>query len=172
MIRRLISIAGGVALGVAASQFPEFAQQYQQRLGGAVDELHAFVEKFDASAQSAGLTRKQALSTYAQTGNGFLTHRGEDVGQTIARYDRLETQLTALENANIVTRVTDMALYYDPDVAEGALETYKPAVPVTPEGFIYAGTGLVVGYLLFAALGWAGARPFRRRRRREERGGA
>ena len=52
MIRRLISIVGGVGLGLVASQFPEYAQQYEQRLGGAVDELRVFVEKFDASAAS------------------------------------------------------------------------------------------------------------------------
>ncbi|MCK4862479.1 MAG: DUF2937 family protein, partial [Rhodobacteraceae bacterium] len=35
----LPGIVGAVALGVSMSQFPEFTQQYQQRLGGAVDEL-------------------------------------------------------------------------------------------------------------------------------------
>ncbi len=167
MFGRLVSLAGGVVLGVMASQFPEFAQQYQQRLGGAVDELRGFVQSFDASAASEGLTREQALDTYAATDDRFLTRRGQDVGAIIARYDRLETQLDALENANIVTRVTDLAAYYDPDIAERALEAYKPAVPVTPEGFAYAGTGLILGYGVLASLGWAGKRGIRRRRSRK-----
>ena len=166
MIRRLISIIGGVSLGLAASQFPEYAQQYEQRLGGAVDELRAFVQKFDASAASVGLTREQALDTYDATGNTFLTRQGAEAESTIDRYQRLETQLVALENANLVTRVTDFALYYDPDIGEKALEAYNPAVPVTSEGFLYAGIGVVFGYALFALFGWAGAKPFRRRNRR------
>jgi hypothetical protein len=166
MLRRLISVFGGVALGLAASQFPEFSQQYEQRLGGAVDELRAIVEKFDASAARAGLTRTQALETYPETGNTFLTQQGEDVSATVERYDRLEIQLMALKDANIVTRVTDFALYYDPEVGARALDSYSPAVPVTSEGFFYAAFGVLVGYVLFAMLGWAGARTFRRRRSR------
>ena len=163
MIRRLISVMGGVALGLSASQFPEFAQQYQQRLGGAVAELRLIAEKFDSAAAASGLTREQALGTYAETEDTFLTRQGADMDATLTRYERLETQLQALEDANIVTRVTDFALYYDPEIGNEALESYNPAVPVTGEGFVYAGAGVLFGYLLFAMLGWAGARPFRRR---------
>ena len=166
MIRRLISVIGGVALGLSASQFPEFAQQYEQRLGGAVAELRAIAEKFDAAAAESGLTRQEALGTYAETEDNFLTRQGADMDVTLNRYERLETQLQALEDANIVTRVTDFALYYDPEIGSEAMESYNPAVPVTPEGFIYAGIGVLFGYILFAGLGWAGARPFRHRRSR------
>lgn len=166
MIRRLIAIVGGVALGLSASQFPEFAQQYEQRLGGAVAELRLIAERFDAAARSAGLTRDQALDTYQATDSGFLAQQGKDTAETLDRYERLETQLVALENSNLVTRITDFALYYDSDIGAEALEAYNPAVPVTTEGFIYAGAGVLVGYALFGVLGWAGARPFRRRRSR------
>lgn len=166
MVKRLIAMVGGVAMGLTASQFPEFSQQYEQRLGGAVEELRHVAEDFDASAADAGLTRQQALETYDDTQNNFLAQRGEDVTATLDRYERLETQLQALENANIVTRVTDFALYYDNDIGASALEAYNPAVPVTSEGFIYAGGGVLIGYILFALFGWAGARPFKRRRNR------
>ena len=33
----------GLLLGFALSQTPEFAQQYRQRLGGAIDELQRIV---------------------------------------------------------------------------------------------------------------------------------
>lgn len=172
MIRRFISVVGGVALGLAASQFPEYSQQYEQRLGGAVDELRVIVEKFDASAAESGLTRQQALDAYEETGNTFLTLQGQDVGATIARYDRLETQLKALENANFVSRITDFARYYDADIGARALDSYNPAVPVTTEGFTYAGVGVLFGYTLFALLGWTGSRTVRRwRERRRMRSG-
>ncbi len=169
MIGRLFSVIGGVVFGLAASQFPEFAQQYEQRLGGAVDELRVIAEKFDSAAAEAGLTRDQALGTYDETENAFLTKQGANIAATLDRYARLKTQLAALENANIVTRVTDMALYYDPDIAAGAMESYNPAVPVTQEGFVYAGVGVLAGYFLFAGLGWAGAKPVRRWQRRRHR---
>ena len=43
MFMRAIAVAGGLAGAAGLSQFPEFSQQYVQRLGGAVDELTAVV---------------------------------------------------------------------------------------------------------------------------------
>ena len=56
MIARALALLGGLAGGVSLSQFPEYSQQYIQRLAGAVDELTLFVEGFDADATSVGLT--------------------------------------------------------------------------------------------------------------------
>ena len=61
MIRALI-LAGGVAGAAGLSQFPEYSQQYNQRLAGAVDELSHVVADFDASAAAEGLSREAALA--------------------------------------------------------------------------------------------------------------
>ena len=47
---RRLSMAIGLLCGLAATQAPEFAQQYRQRLAGAVDELSRIVNQFDAEA--------------------------------------------------------------------------------------------------------------------------
>ena len=62
---KLVKISGGVGLGVLLSQFPEYSQQYVQRLGGAVDELKTVVSDFDTSAQATGSTREGAVATTA-----------------------------------------------------------------------------------------------------------
>ena len=56
-MRRTVAIVGGAALAVVLSQFPEYAQQYTQRLGGAVDELRRQTQSFDQDAAEGGLTR-------------------------------------------------------------------------------------------------------------------
>ena len=43
------------------------------------------------------------------------------------------------------------------------LENYQPAVPVTVEGILYAGGGLLVGYLVLSGIWRFLAMPFRRR---------
>ena len=52
-MRRMIAGIGGLALAIVLSQFPEYAQQYTQRLGGAVDELRVITEDFDRAALAA-----------------------------------------------------------------------------------------------------------------------
>ena len=61
MIIRALTLVGSLIAGAGASQFPEFSQQYAQRLGGAVGALSEVVADFDASAVAEGLTRPQAL---------------------------------------------------------------------------------------------------------------
>ena len=64
MIFRTLALFGGIAGSVSLSQFPEFSQQYLQRLGGAVDELSATVEAVDKSAAETGATRGLRGSGY------------------------------------------------------------------------------------------------------------
>ena len=81
-MRRTLSLFGGLALGLALSQFPEYAQQYTQRLGGAVDELRAVTRQFDAAATAAGLSREQALARYGLSTDTPVTGDFDGDGKT------------------------------------------------------------------------------------------
>lgn len=151
-MRRTLSMIAGIGLGLGFSQYPEFAQQYEQRLGGAVDELRIITQTFDTAAQAAGLSREEALDTYEQVDDTFLAGQGIDMARNFDRYDRLSSHLTAIENANPIERLVNLGAYYDNQIAERALEAYDPAVPVGVEGFAFAGAGVVAGYGLFTAL--------------------
>lgn len=164
-MRRVLSLLAGLGLGIALSQFPEFSKQYEQRLGGAVDELRTISDNFDAAAARAGLDRNQALATFSASNSPFLASQGSDTAATLVRYDRLKAYLATLENAGFVSRLVDFAQYYDPEIGARTLSVYKPAIPVTADGFIYAGAGFVSGYAMILALLALLGRPFRRNRR-------
>jgi Protein of unknown function (DUF2937) len=164
-MRRALSLVGGAGLGLALSQFPEFSQQYEQRLGGAVDELRIIVTDFDAAAARQGLDRTEALARYRENPDTFIVGRGADMDATIARYERLSASLAALQQADPVERVLGFAEYYDSEIGARALDTFEPAVPATAEGAAYAGVGFLGGYGLLSGLIALGARPFRRRNR-------
>lgn len=163
MIVRALVLAGGVLGGAAASQFPEFSQQYTQRLGGAVDALEEVVADFDASAQASGLSRAAALDQ--MRGAEFLDRRRSDMTRTFARYDRLRADLAVLQGAGPFMRAYHAARMTDGDVAQAAMQAYAPAVPVTLAGLVFAGSGFVVGLCAV----WAALRlilwPLRARRR-------
>jgi Protein of unknown function (DUF2937) len=163
-MRRTISIVGGLALGLCFSQFPEYAQQYEQRLGGAVDELKTIVADFDRDATRFGLSRGDALKRYAVSPDDFLVARGTSMDKTLARYTQLSAMLVDLQTAGPLERAAHLGDYLDTDVGARALQTYKPAVPVTIEGFAWGLAGWVIGYLLvFPLLGFFSL-PFRWRR--------
>jgi hypothetical protein len=162
-MRRILSIIGGLALGLVLSQFPEYAQQYTQRLGGAVDELRIITEDFDRAATTAGLTRVEALGRYAGSADTFLVDRGLSMAATFARYEHLGAALARIRAADALGRFTLLPEFLDTQIGARALADFKPAVPVTMEGFAYAGGGFLIGYMLVSALARLLLLPFRRR---------
>lgn len=146
---RMIGFLAGFGAAVGASQFPEFSQQYVQRLGGAVDALEQVVADFDASAQAEGLSRSEALEEL--TGTGFADRRRADMIRTIARKDALHAQLTELETAGPFTRAYHAARM-DGEVARAALQAYEPAIPFTTAGAMFSGAGFVGGWAAVATL--------------------
>ncbi len=166
-MRRTLSVIGGLGLAVLTSQFPEYAQQYEQRLGGAVNELRIIVADFDTDAQKFGLSREQALAHYAASPDGFLVARGASMSRTLARYQKLGADLADLQGASPFQRLLHLNDYLDSEIGSQALAVYEPAMPVTPEGFGWAAAGFALGYLIVAAILSALTLPLRWRRGRQ-----
>lgn len=162
MFARVLTLAGGLSGAAALSQFPEFSQQYAQRLGGAVDELRLFISDFDADAARVGLERETALVELAEAG-ALGAARAETMRATIERYDRLETALVDMKDAGPFMRAYHAAHLNDLDIAQAAWVEFKPAVPLTFEGAVFSGAGLVSGWLVISMLIGLIRLPFRRR---------
>jgi hypothetical protein len=165
-MRRWIAGTGGVALAFALSQFPEYAQQYTQRLGGAVDELRVITEDFDRAAEQGGLDRAAALQRFNASNDEFLAGRGTSMTATFQRYEMLSQTLARIQGAGPAERLQSLPSYFDTDIGRRTLENYRPAMPVTVEGVLYAGIGFIIGYLTVSGLVRFLALPFRRRRDR------
>ena len=162
-MRRIIAGVGGLGLAIALSQFPEYAQQYTQRLGGAVDELRVITEDFDRAAVEGGLDRAAALGRYEASNDDFLAGRGGSMTATFQRYEQLSATLARIQNAGAIERFQSLPAYLDTDIGRRTLESYKPAIPVTMEGILYAGGGFILGYLIFSGLWRFLAMPFKKR---------
>ncbi|MCW2306038.1 DUF2937 family protein [Rhodobium gokarnense] len=170
---RTIILALGLILGGVFSQAPEFAQQYRQRLGGAIDELKQVVADFNADAEREGLKTDDALKRLSDNPDTLASRRGERMTQIIARYHRLERQQDAMQSAGPVNRIVALARDFDGEVAEGAYEDYEPAVPVTIEGLLAALVGFVLAYfgggVVWSANRWRRKRRARRKAEATER---
>ncbi|KPP81443.1 MAG: Protein of unknown function (DUF2937) [Rhodobacteraceae bacterium HLUCCO07] len=152
MFLRVLTLAGGLTGAAGLSQFPEFSQQYVQRLGGAVDELSRFVDEFDADAAGLGLSRAAALADL-EAGSAMGAARAETVGRVIARHARLSRDLQALEAAGPFTRLHRAGHLGDPEIAARVWQSYRPALPLTFEGAVFAGAGFLAGVAVIGGLG-------------------
>lgn len=169
MIARVLTLAGGLSGAAGLSQYPEFSQQYAQRLGGAVDELHQFVADFDADAAKVGASRSDALAQLVQ-GGAIGAARAETMEHTITRYERLKTAHAHLQNAGPFTRAYKASHVNDPEIVKAAWDDFKPAVPLNFEGLIFAGVGFLSGLLALSLVFGALRMLFRRRKRADGMG--
>ncbi|WP_439155652.1 DUF2937 family protein [Yoonia sp.] len=167
---RMLCLVAGLSGAAGLSQYPEFSQQYLQRLAGQVDALTEVVKDFDASALAAGLGREQALEQ--MTGTPFLESRQADMRRTFARHARLAESLIMLRDAGPLARLTLPHRMGDAATLRATWADFTPAVPVSVAGATTAGAGFVSGWGLFAALFAALGVPFRKspkRARKQDR---
>lgn len=146
IIGRILALAIGLICALAASQLPEFAQQYRQRLGGAVEELGRVVTRFDESAQSSGLSRDQAIARLGDQPDPLVRREGEAMGVAAERLAQLRRQREDLATAGPFERVLVFIRQMDPGLARATYIDFEPAVPATTEGVVTAAIGFVLGW--------------------------
>ncbi len=157
---RAICLVGGLAGAAGLSQFPEFSQQYMQRLGGQVDELTRQVVEFDQTALADGMGREEMLQAMAETP---LVEAQEAMWRsTFARHARLSENLMVLREATPLERLALPHRMADPATVQAVWDDFTPAMPLSVAGGASAGAGFLGGWALLAALFAMVAGPFRR----------
>lgn len=158
---RALALAAGLAGAGALSQFPEFSQQYVQRLSGAVDELRGVTIAFDTTARVAGMSREQAFA--AMGGSDFQNRLRDDMRARITRYEWLNSDYQALAGVTPLGRLARFYHIRDRDLVARTWAAFRPAVPLTADGAVSAGVGFGAGWAAIMLGAWALGR--RRRRR-------
>ena len=151
MVTRALMLAAGLTGAAASSQFPEYSQQYMQRLGGAVDELARQIQRHERDAETVGLDLPGLLAGLEAEGP-LAGKQASNIRADIDRHARLSADLEALEGAGPFTRLKLVSHLRDSAIARRALAAYRPAMPASFEGAVFAGTGFVAGWGGLAAL--------------------
>jgi hypothetical protein len=168
LLGKMLAMAMALIGGLLFSQAPEFAQQYRQRIGGALDELRAIITQFDNEASRNGLDRQTALGLYTTSAEQFLRAQGDAMRYSFTRYQTLEQQSRDLDQAPPMAKPFVILRNPDPDLTTNAWRDFAPGIPVTMAGLVWAGVGLILGWLAAALFGAASLRAARRRRHVKE----
>ena len=144
LIDRLLCVVGAVL----CSQLPEFIQQYLQRLGGHLDEARRQLGQFQEIAAKSGLTFDQLMAKSIDASEATVARLGQLMHDTVARVDALSSADAAIRGSSILCRPFVFLRHVDFSIAQGTWSVFRPAVPTTVEGMVYAACGM----LLFLAL--------------------
>ena len=140
LLDRLLCVAGAVLF----AQVPEFIQQYLQRLGGHLDEARRQLEQLKDAAAQSGLTLDQLIADTTANADPAVARLGGVVHAASARVETLASADDAIRHASLFTKPFVFLRHLDPSIAHATLSIFRPAVPTTIEGLVYALAGMVV----------------------------
>ena len=170
MFRRLADGIFAIAGSAGMSQFPEFYQQYAQRLGGRLDQALIQEGRIVEAAARHQMTPDEYADYLATNPDPVVQTEGGVVQANLADVEKLEAAYVALTTSDALDRPFVFAQIFDPDIATATLNQFVPAVPISLEALIYAGLGMVIGLILLAGgekTAKATGRAVTRRRRRQ-----
>lgn len=140
LLDRILCVFGAVLF----SQAPEFMQQYLQRLGGHLDEARRQLLQFENAAKSSGLSLDELIHRTTTNAEPAVAKLGGVMTDTVARVDTLAAAQSALLDASLWTRPFVFLQHLDLAIARATWSVFKPAVPTTIEGVVYALLGMLV----------------------------
>ncbi|MCX6936765.1 MAG: DUF2937 family protein [Verrucomicrobia bacterium] len=145
LLDRALCVVGAVSL----SQAPEFFQQYFQRLGGNLDEARLVLARYEAVARESGISLAQLVETTRAQSSAPVAKLGALIVEAQDRVETLAMAEQALRLASVWTRPFVFLAQHDAGITRGTWAVFKPAVPVTIEGAIYAGVGMGLALLVY-----------------------
>lgn len=138
------------ALGaVAFCQLPEFIQQYLQRLGGRLDEARRQLAEFEAVAAKAKLALPEFIERTAANADSAVANLAGVMQGAVERVAELSAADSAIRNASLWEKPFVFFAHLDASIASATLEIYKPAMPTTAEGLLYAVAGMIAALGLY-----------------------
>jgi len=162
MLSRLVNGAAGLAGAGAFAQFPEFYQQYLQRLGGRLDQLALDLDRLLRDAVTLGRSLEAYLQELFASGTLAARQAAKRELERVDDAESLRAAYDALANAGPFERPFVFLRHFDPALAGDTASIFTPAIPTSLEGGLYAALGLLVGLGLAAGSG-AGVRRARAR---------
>lgn len=161
LIDRVLCVIGAVFF----SQAPEFMQQYAQRLGGHLDEARRTLGQYEDIAHHAGITLDSYIARTNAAPDLAVAKLGGVMEGTVNRVAELTLASTSLHDASMFKRPFVFLRHLDTQIAQSTWAAYKPAVPTTAEGLVYAliGIGVFLG-IYYGCVHAPLARMYRKRR--------
>lgn len=158
-LRELTAILLALALALAFSQLPRFVEEYQQRLGGALDEARHELVQFQHDAEQAGLSFADYVQRHLENADPVIVATGRTIQSISDRVETLQREDDEIELAAPLLRPVIVLRQAD---RERLSATWSAFTLMPSFDFSFGAIGLLLGWLI-NALFW-GLTSGRRRR--------
>lgn len=159
-MKLVFTIITALLFGSLLSQFPEFYQQYLQRLGGQLDGIRLEITDLDQRAESVQKNRFEYIRRLLENDDPIVQNEGDNLARLLGRQIKLQRTFDDLNSSNPLWRSVRFAHHFNNEIAIPTLDSFRPAIPITVEGAYYFSLGAFLGWFF----SWLLGRFFRRQK--------
>jgi hypothetical protein len=142
---------------IGFSQVPRFVQEYEQRLGGALQEARRQLAQYESLARNEGLPLEAFWQRLGASSDRSVAAVGRSIGVQAERAASLGAQAEALEDAGRFMKPLVLLRRHDPELVAATWAKYEYTLTLDI-GFAAAGAflGLLVNAALWGVLAGSG----------------
>lgn len=136
---RALAAAGAVIF----AQFPSFIVQYQQRLGGHVDELSGIISRYREAASASSKTLDEYISIHLKSEISDFVSSGKIMSENLSRYNELNDSLMTLTNSDGLMKLLNFLKTVNYDIFNKTLDNFTPGISFNLDTLIYSAAGII-----------------------------
>ena len=145
---RAVSAAGALVF----MQIPAFLVQYQQRLGGHVDELALMIKKYKLAAADNGRTVDEYIGLHLQSNVKEFVSSGKLMLENMERFTDLSAALKSLSGSKGIIKFISFLKNIDFDIFKAALKNFVPGLSFSLDTVLYGAIGIMVFMSIYFVL--------------------
>lgn len=136
---RALAAAGAVTF----AQFPSFIVQYQQRLGGHVDELALIVSKYSEAAVKNNRTLEEYISIHLKSEINDFVSSGKIMAENFSRHTELSEALRSLTESSGLMKLFVFLKTMNLDIFRKTADNFTPGISFNIDTLIYSLAGII-----------------------------
>jgi len=148
ILDRVVAAAGFLVF----IQIPAFLVQYQQRLGGHVDELAHLIKKYKSAAADNGRTIDEYIGLHLQSAVKEFVSTGKLMTENMERFTELSKALKSLSESKGIIKFFTFIRNFDIDIFKAAFKNFVPGLSFSIDTIIYGFTGIIVFMMIYLIL--------------------
>ena len=139
LLDRAVSAAGAIVF----MQIPAFLVQYQQRLGGHVDELAYIIKKYKSAAADNGRTVDEYIGLHLQSTVKEFVSTGKLMTENMDRFTDISAALKSLTESRGILKFFSFLKNMDFDIFKAALKNFVPGISFSMDTLLYGAMGII-----------------------------
>ena len=145
VIDRIVSVVGALVF----IQIPAFIVQYQQRLGGHVDELNRLIQQYKSAAANNGRTVEEYIGVHLNSGVNEFISTGKLMTENMERFSSLSQALQNLSESSGINKLFVFLKGIDFDIFKGTYNDFVPGISFNLDSILYCIVGIIFSMLFY-----------------------